>query len=147
MVNFPISFDTRFIFTLEQDLNKLFESKVKINPIAEPDAKIIICKASFISYPQIKLNENFEVYFNSILRSKKALRTGMQMTPYQHSSEINVGTQSINVGFISANRQFAFLEVLLVYDKSDRHKTIYDSYNVELAAPQKKSLKIENEMK
>ena len=29
LANFPISFDTRYILTLEQDLNKLFESKKK----------------------------------------------------------------------------------------------------------------------
>ena len=119
LVNFPIAFGMRFIFTLEQDLNKLFKSKAKASPIPEPDAKIIIYEASFISYPQIKLNENFDVYFNAILKSKKALRTGIQMTPYQRSSEINVGTQSINAGFIGANRQFSFLEVSLVHDKSD----------------------------
>ena len=56
------------------------------------------------------------------------------MTPYQQSFEINTGTQSINVNFVGANRQFAFLEVSLVHDKSDQHRTIYDSYNVEIAA-------------
>ena len=68
------------------------------------------------------------------------------MTPYQQSFEINVGTQSINVNFFGANRQFAFLEVLLVYDKSDQHKTIYDylrQLQLELAASKIKSLKIE----
>ena len=86
-----------------------------------------------MSYPLIKLNENFEVYFNATLRSKKALRTGIKMTPYQQPFEISAGTQSINVGFIGANKQFAFLEISLVYDKSDQHKTIYNSYNVEVA--------------
>ena len=55
------------------------------------------------------------------------------MTPYQQPFEISAGTQSINVGFIGANKQFAFLEISLVYDKSDQHKTIYNSYNVEVA--------------
>ena len=31
-----------------------------------------------MSYPEIKLNENFEVYFNTVLRSKKALRKGIK---------------------------------------------------------------------
>ena len=52
--------------------------------------------------------------------------------------------QSINVGFIGTNKQFAFLEISLVYDKSDQHKTIFNSYNVEIAAEKIKSLKIEN---
>ena len=136
-MNFSIAFNTRFIFTLEQDLNKLFESKTKVNTTAEPDPKMIVYEAPFISYPQIKLNENFEVYFNSTLRSKKALRTGIQMMPYQQPFEINVSTQSIGV-----NRQFSFLDVSLVYDKNDQHKTIYDSYNVEVAAQKIKSLRI-----
>ena len=71
LANFPISFDTRYILTLEQDLNKLFESKKKVNPIPEPAAKIITFETPFISYPEIHLNKNFAVYFNSVLRSKK----------------------------------------------------------------------------
>ena len=44
-----------------------------------------------ISYHKIQSNETLEVYFNSVLRSKNALRTGIKMTPYQQSFEINVG--------------------------------------------------------
>ena len=138
LVNFLIAFDTRFIFTLEQDINKLFESNAKVNPIPELDAKVIMYKAPFISYPPIKLNENFDVYFNSTLRSKKALQRGIQMTSYQQSFETNVSTQTININFVGTNRQFSFLEVSLVYDKSDQHKTICDSYNIELALSNKK---------
>ena len=70
LVSFPIAFDTRFIFTLEQDMNKLFESNAKVNSVPQPDVKIIIYEVPFISYPQLKLNENFEVFFDSTLRSK-----------------------------------------------------------------------------
>ena len=59
----------------------MFQSKKTVNPIPEPDAKIIIFETPFISHPEIQLNKNFEVYFNSVLRSKKPLRTGMKMTP------------------------------------------------------------------
>ena len=48
LVNFSIAFDTRFIFTLKQDLNKWFESNAKVKPIPEPDAKIMIYEAPFI---------------------------------------------------------------------------------------------------
>ena len=54
------------------------------------------------------------------------------MTPYQQSFEINVESQSLVFNFVGANRQLAFLELSLVYDKSDHHKTIYYSYNVEV---------------
>ena len=57
---------------------------------------------------------------------------------------MNVGTQSINVNFQGANRQFAWLEISLVYDKSDQHQTIYDSYGAEVAATQVQSLTLEN---
>ena len=109
---------------LEWDLNRLFESKKKVNPIPEPDAKIIIFETPFFSYPEIQLNENFEVYFNSVLRSKKALRTEIKLTLYQQSFKINVGSQILVVNFVGANRHFAFLELSLVYDKSDQHKTM-----------------------
>ena len=82
--------------------------------------------------------------FQLSLNVKKPLRTGIKMTPYQQSFEINIGLQSFVVNFVGANRQFAFLEISLVYDKSDQHKTTYDSYNTEVAVQKIKSLKIPN---
>ena len=41
-------------------------------------------------------------------------------------------------------RQFDWLEILIVYDKSYQHTTIYDSYDLELAAKLIKSIKFEN---
>ena len=105
---------------------------------------MMIFERPFISYPEIQLNENFEAYFNSALTSKKALRTGIKIAPYQQSFEINVGSQSLVVNFVGANRQFAFLKLSIVYDKSDPHKTIYDNYNVEVATQKIKSLRIGN---
>ena len=125
-------------------MNRLFERNAKVDKVPPRNAKIIICEVPYISCPQIKLDGNFEVYCIWTLRAKKALRTGTRMTPYQQSFEINTGTQNINENFVSTNRQFAFLEVSLVYDKSDQHKTIYGSYNVEIAAAKLQSLKIEN---
>ena len=54
------------------------------------------------------------------------------MTPYKQWFEINVGSQSLVVNFVGTERQFAVLEFSLVYNKSDQHKTIFDSYNVEV---------------
>ena len=125
-------------------MNRLFESNTKVTPIPQLDAKIIIDEAPYISYPQIKFYENFEVYFNSTLRSQKTMRTRIRMMPYQLSFKINTGTQSINVSFVSTNRQFVFAEVSLVYNKSDQRKTIYESYNVETATTKSQSLKTEN---
>ena len=69
---------------------------------------------------------------------------GTQKTPLQKTYEINTGQDSIDVEFLGANRQFDWLEISLVHDKSDKHTTIYDSYNCEMAAQNIKSLKLTN---
>ena len=51
----------------------------------------------------------------------------MQKTPIQKSYEISIGYDSINIDFLVSDRQFDWLEILIVYDKSDKHTTIYDS--------------------
>ena len=90
----------------------------------------------YVSYQQITMDENFQVYFNAILCSKKVLRTGVQFSPYQQSFEVNIGTQTINVNFQGTNKQFAWLEISLIYDKSHQHQTIYYSCGAELGATQ-----------
>ena len=64
--------------------------------------------------------------------------------PYQQLFEINKGTQSLTVTFKGAQRQFQWLEISLIYDKSYQHLTVYDSYNLELAAKMIQSIKFEN---
>ena len=54
------------------------------------------------------------------------------------------GQQDFVVDFIGANRQFDWVEISLVYDKSDKHLTIYNSYNTECAAKLVKSLEFAN---
>ena len=46
--------------------------------------------------------------------------------------------------FKGAQRQFDWLEISIVYVKSNQHTTIYDSYDLELAARLIQSLKFEN---
>ena len=62
----------------------------------------------------------------------------------QKTYEINVGQDSIDVEFLGADRQFDWLEISLVHDKTEKHATIYDSYNREMAAQEIKSLKLNN---
>ena len=62
--------------------------------------------------------------------SKKILRMGAQKTLIQKTYEINICTDSINIDFLEVNRQFDWLELSCIYDKSDKHTTIYDSYNI-----------------
>ena len=108
-------------------MNKLFEPNTKVDTIsASSHAQIMYHDTPYISYQQITMDENFLVYFNAILRSKKALRTGVQFSPYhQQSFEVNIGTQTININFQGVNKQFAWLEISLIYLESDQHQTIY----------------------
>ena len=57
---------------------------------------------------------------------------------------ISKGTQSLTVTFKGPQRQFEWLEVSLVYDKSCQHLTLYNSYGLELAAKMVQSIKFEN---
>ena len=134
LVNFAIKADTKIIITLEREMNKLFETNRKIVTIpAQPDALINIYDRPYISYQELKLTETADVYLSGILRSETALRQGVLPSPYQKLFEINTGTQSFTCTFKGAQRQFDWLEICVVYDKSYQHTTIYDSYDLELA--------------
>ena len=84
------------------------------------------------------------IYFNPSLKSEISLRTRLQLSLYQQSFEINFGTQTINVNFQSTYKQFAWLEISLIYDKSNQHQIIYGSYNAELASTKIQSITLEN---
>ena len=146
LVNFPIKFDTKFNFNCETNNTKLFESQKKVQqvPTTQPDSKIIFQNALYIKYEEIKLNDNFRKYIEASSKLNKILRTGIMPSPYLKTYETNTGIQSYVVEFKGANKQFSFLEISLVYDKSDQHNTIYDSYNAELAATFVGSIKLEN---
>ena len=145
LVNFPHKIDTRFLFTLENKLNKLFETNEKLDNIPKKtEAQIIFHDTPYISYPQITLDDNFLAYLNAILRSRSALRTGVILSPYQPSFEINIGTQSLKDNFRGLNKQIEWLEISLVFDKNDQHQIVYNSYDVELAAKYVQLLALEN---
>ena len=69
---------------------------------------------------------------------------GAQKTPIQKTCEIEKGSDSLNVEFLGANRQFDWIEISIVPDKRDKHTTMYDSYNREMAAQLIKSLRLSN---
>ena len=122
LVNFAYQLDTRFVFTLETNLNRFFESSARANIPNAPDAHIIFHGTPYISYPQITLTDNFLVYANGVLRARGALRTGVLLDPYQQGFEVIKEIQSIKIGFKGLNWQIEWLEISLV------------SYDVELAA-------------
>ena len=113
-------------------------------PTTQPDANIFFTSTPYLQYAQIKLNDTFNKYITKALQSKRVLRTGIKPTPYQKTFEVNTGTQSHVVEFKGANKQFSFIEISLVHDKSEQHNSVYDSYNIELAATRIASVQLEN---
>ena len=113
-------------------------------PIPEVDAEVIFTRVMFVQYEQILLDKSFRQHLETIMVSKKILRMGAQTTPIQKTYEIQKGSDSLNVEFLGANRQFDWLEISIVSDKKNKHATIYDSYNGEMAAHLVKSLRLSN---
>ena len=153
LVNMPTAFDTKIIFYLEQTMSKLFEGRKKLAnlggkaaalPTSQRDVALQWHAAPYIQYEQIKLNDTFDKYISKALQSKRVLRTGIKPAPFQKTFEVNVGSQSHVVEFKEANKQFAFIEISLVWDKSEQHNSIYDSYNAEVAATRIGSIQLEN---
>ena len=73
------------MLTLENNLNRLFETNGKLDNIPnKPDAQIMFHDTPYISSPQqITIDDNFLAYLSAILRSRSALRTGINLPPYK----------------------------------------------------------------
>ena len=143
--NFAMKTDNRIIITLERKFNKLFESNKKVTTIpTEPDALIQIYDRPYVSYQEINLTKGADVYFTGILRLETALRQGALESPYQQEFEVNTGTQDFTCTFKGAQRQFDWLEISIVYNKSYQHTTICNTYDLELASKFIQSIKFEN---
>ena len=144
-INFPTKRDYKTKLYLEKDMKRLFESRKVLatgTAIPVPDSKTIFTKTPYIQYEQILLDKNFGQYLETIMVSKKILRMRNQKTPLQKAYEINVGQDSLDIDFLGAKRRFDWIEI--VYDKSDKHTTIYDSYNIEMASKRIKSVRLTN---
>ena len=143
-VNFAMKTDTRIIIT-ETNTNKLFETSKKVTAIPDnPDALIQIYDRPYISYQVISLTHGAYIYFTDILRSETDLRQGVSELLYRQVFEVNTGTQDFTCTFKGPQRQLDWLEISIVYDRSYQHTTIYDSYDLELAAEVIKKMKFEN---
>ena len=142
--------------TLETDTKRLFETKKSLvtryaagnadvnGTPGVPNAQIVLLKTPYIQYKELTLSTNFRQYLETILFSSKVLRMGIQKTPCQKTYKLQTGQQDFTVDFIGINRQFDCVELLLVYDKSNKHLTICDSYNAKCAAKLVKSLDFVN---
>ena len=113
-------------------MSKLFESRKKLAnvgtaayelPTGDTYANVFWHSTPYIQYEQIKLNDTFNKYITKALQSKRVLRTGIKPTPFQKTFEVNTGSQSHVVEFKGLNKQFSFLEISLVYDKSEQHNS------------------------
>ena len=133
-INFPTKIDLKICCTLETEMKRLFESKKKFTTIGAPDPQIVFLKAPFLQYEQILLTKNFRQHLETIMLSSKVLRMGIQKTAYQKTYELQTGSQEFTVDFKGCERQLDWLEISLIYDKSDKHLTIYDSYNAKYVA-------------
>ena len=126
-------------------MNKHFESTKKYAAIpSEPDALIQFHNRPYIAYQEITLTQNFDIYFNGIIRSETAVRMGVLPAPYQQLFEVNKEIQSLTVTCKCSQRQFEWLEIFLFYGKSYQHLAIYGRYDLELAAKMIQSIKFEN---
>ena len=128
-------------------MKRLFGTDVNQAADALPrtvDAEIIFTFAPYIMYEQLKLGDNSQTYLEGVMLSECVLRTGIKPTPYQKSFELVVGTESRVVNFQTAHKQFSFLTISLVFDRSDHHRSVYDSYDMELASAKIKSEQLEN---
>ena len=92
-------------------------------------------------FEQFKLVNKYRAYLEGVFISNHVLRMGIKTTPNQKSYELVTGSQSRTVTFEASNKQFSLLEFLLAHDSSEQHKSIYDSYNAEVAAVQIGSIK------
>ena len=145
LVNFSMKTDTKFLFTLERNMYKLFESTKRLAAIpSEPDALIQFHNRPYIAYQEIILTQNFDIYFSGIIRSETSVRMGVLPAPYQQLFEVNKVIQSLTVTSKGTQKQFEWLEISLFYDKSDQYLTIYGSYDLELAAKMIQSIKFQN---
>ena len=147
LVNTSIKFNTKWRLTFQRNMQKLFKSKTNQAADGLPntiDAKIIIDSTPYLLYYQFDSDDVYRTYFKSAMISENLLRTGIRKNPLQESYELVAGPQSKTITFNNAFKQFSFLEISLVFDRSDHHLSIYDSYNSEVADTKIKTIELQN---
>ena len=133
-INFPTKVDLKICCTLQTGMKQHFQSKKKVAAIGAPNVQIVFVRVPYLQYEQILLTKNFRQYLETIILSSKVLRMGIQKTLYKKTYKLQAGSQEFTVDFKVCDRQFDWLEISLLYDKSDKHVRIYDSYNPECTA-------------
>ena len=130
-INLPTKIDLKIHCTLQTNMERLFESKKQVTTIGTPDVQIVFLRVLYFQYEQIPLTKNFRQYLETSILSSRFLRMGIQKISYQKTYKLQRGSQEFTIDFKGSYRQFNWLNMSLLYDKSDEHLTIYDSYNTE----------------
>ena len=87
---------------------------------------LFFTKASFIQCEQFLLNKNFRQYLETIMVSKKNLETGVRPKNTHTKNIWNFNRVWLNQHrFLGSNRQSDWLEISIVYDKSDKHSYLW----------------------
>ena len=77
LVNFAMKTDTKFLFSLQRNMNKLFETRARADSIPdEPDALIQFHYWPYIAYQEINFTQTFDIYLSGILRSANCFKNG-----------------------------------------------------------------------
>ena len=97
-----------------------------------------------LSYQEINLTKNVDLYFTGILRSETALRQGVLPSPYQQLFRVGTDAQTFTCKFKGAKRQFDWFEISVVYDKLFQRTTIFDSFDLQPASKLIQTIKFEN---
>ena len=110
-------------------MSKLFESNRQIFtfPTTNPGAKMICQASPIIQYEQIRLNDLQKQYLEIALAFKKVFRTRLQTPLLKISYKLVIGVQPYTISFGVANKKIDWLEISLVYDKSDQNNSICDN--------------------
>ena len=95
LVNLPLKLDTKLFgifFPLKKDMNKLFKYTKKIKTIPDaPNAQILWDDIPYFRYQQIRLDNKFRMYYETVLLSKKVFQVDVQKISYQKLIELGIG--------------------------------------------------------
>lgn len=114
----------------------MFETNVNQATDALPDsvdASLVFTDAPYVMYESFKLDGKFIMYLQGILISD-------HLTPYQTSFELIAGIKYRVVNFQRVDKQSSFFSISLVDDKSDQHRSIYNSYHADSESTQIKTI-------
>ena len=146
-INFSTKIDYWIKMFLETNMEKLLESRKVLAAnaaIPKVNAEIIFTKAPYIQYEQILLDKNFRQHLETILVSKKNIKNGCSKNPNTKNMRNKKRLRLTKCRIFRFKQIIWWIEISIVPDKSDKHTTIYDSYNREMAAQLIKSLRLSN---